>query len=297
MQGLTNPSQSSIMVTMNRLDKTRRVAVVKALVEGNSIRSTVRLTGVAKNTVVKLLVELAEKCVEYHDANVKNLSSKRVQCDEIWSFIGAKKKTVQKDPSILERNPDAGDAWTWTAIDPDSKLCVSWLVGGRTAECAYAILSDVKARMSNRIQLTTDQLSVYLKSADRAFGIDVDYAQIHKIYAGGQDGRYSPAECIGCKKVWVTGDPDPKHISTSHVERSNLSMRMSIRRFTRLTNGFSKKLENHAAAVTLYFFWYNFGRVHQTLRVTPAMEAGVSGHVWSVEEIVELLGQDADAKG
>jgi IS1 family transposase len=278
------------MVIMNRLDKTRRVAVVKALVEGNSIRATVRLTGVAKNTVVKLLVELAEKCVEYHDVNVRNLKSKRVQCDEIWAFVGAKKKTIAKDKTILERNPDAGDCWTWTAIDADSKLMISWMVGGRDSQMAYAIMSDIKSRMSSRIQLTTDQLSIYLKAVDKAFGVDVDYAMLQKIYAGGGDGRYSPAECIGCKKVEVTGSPDPVHISTSYVERSNLSMRMSIRRFTRLTNAFSRKVENHAAAVALYFFWYNFGRVHQTLRVTPAMEAGVTDHVWSVEEIVALLG-------
>ena len=278
------------MVIMNRLDKTRRVAVVKALVEGNSIRATVRLTGVAKNTVVKLLVELAEKCVEYHDVNVRNLKSQRVQCDEIWSFIGAKKKTIAKDKTILERNPDAGDCWTWTAIDADSKLMISWMVGGRDSQMAYAIMSDIKSRMSSRIQLTTDQLSIYLKAVDKAFGVDVDYAMLQKIYAGGGDGRYSPAECIGCKKVEVTGTPDPTHISTSYVERSNLSMRMSIRRFTRLTNAFSRKIENHAAAVALYFFWYNFGRVHQTLRVTPAIEAGVSDHVWSAEEIVALLG-------
>lgn len=277
------------MVIMNRLDKTRRVAVVKALVEGNSIRATVRLTGVAKNTVVKLLVELADKCETYHGANVRNLNSKRVQCDEIWSFVGAKKKTIQKNPEILKRNPDAGDCWTWTAIDADSKLCVSWLVGSRDSQHAYAIMCDIKSRMANRIQLTTDQLSIYLKAVDRAFGVDVDYAMLQKIYAGGQDGRYSPAECIGCKKVEVTGSPDPEHISTSYVERSNLSMRMSIRRFTRLTNAFSRKVENHSAAVALYFFWYNFGRVHQTLRVTPAMEAGVSDHVWGVEEIVSLL--------
>lgn len=182
------------------------------------------------------------------------------------------------------------DCWTWTAIDADSKLCVSWLTGSRDSQHAYAIMCDIKSRMSQRIQLTTDQLSIYLKAVDKAFGVDVDYAMLQKIYAGGGDGRYSPAECIGCKKVEVTGSPDPEHISTSFVERSNLSMRMSIRRFTRLTNAVSRKVENHSAAVALYFFWYNFGRVHQTLRVTPAMEAGVSDHVWSVEEIVRLLG-------
>lgn len=275
---------------MNRLRTEQRVAVVKALVEGNSIRSTVRLTGVAKNTVTKLLIELGAAVAEYQDKTLVNLPTKRVQCDEIWSFCYAKVRTVRKDPTVLERNKDAGDVWTWTAIDADSKLCVSFLVGGRTAENAHAILSDVKSRMSQRIQLTTDQLTVYMRSADRVFGMDVDYAMIHKIYAqSGDSGRYSPPICIGCEKRVQTGDPDPEHISTSYVERVNLSMRMGMRRFTRLTNAFSRKVENHMAAVALYFMWYNFGRVHQTLRVTPAMEAGIADHVWSVEEIVALL--------
>jgi IS1 family transposase len=274
---------------MNRLKTAQQVAVVKALVEGNSIRATVRLTGVAKNTIQKLVLELGVAVTEYQDKAILNLNSKRVQADEIWSFCYAKKKTIGKDKTILERNPDAGDVWTWTAIDADSKLCVSWLVGDRTADNAYRIMSDVRSRMAQRVQLTTDQLSIYLKAVDRAFEGDVDYAMLQKIYAGGGDGRYSPAECIGCKKVEVNGDPDPKHISTSFVERQNLTMRMSMRRFTRLTNAFSRKIENHAAMVALYFMYYNFGRVHQTLRVTPAMEAGVSDHVWSVEEIVGLL--------
>ncbi len=247
------------------------------------------LTGVAKNTIQKLILELGVAVTESQDATSRNLNSKRVQADEIWSFCYAKKKTVRKDRSILERNPDAGDVWTWTAIDADSKLCISWLIGDRTADNAYRIMSDVRARMANRVQLTTDQLSIYLKAVDRAFEGDVDYAMLQKIYAGGQDGRYSPAECIGCNKVDVNGDPDPKHISTSFVERQNLTMRMSMRRFTRLTNAFSRKVENHAAMVALYFMWYNFGRVHQTLRVTPAMEAGVTDHVWSAQEIVAVL--------
>lgn len=275
---------------MNRLRTAQRISVVKALVEGNSIRSTVRLTGAAKNTVVKLLVELGGAVAEYQHQTLRNLNTKRVQCDEIWSFCYAKKKSIKKDPTIMERNRDAGDVWTWTAIDADSKLCISFMVGGRDAATAYAIMSDVKSRMANRVQMTTDQLSIYLKAVDRSFGLDVDYAMLQKIYAGGQDGRYSPAECIGAKKVIVTGDPEDKHISTSFVERSNLSMRMGIRRFTRLTNAFSRKLENHAAAVALYFMWYNFGRVHMSLRVTPAMEAGIADHVWTAAEIVALLG-------
>jgi hypothetical protein len=212
---------------MNRLDINRRSQVVKCLVEGMSLRGTARVTGVARMTIEKLLRELGAACLDAHDRLVRGLTSQRVQVDEIWSFCYAKKKTIQKDQAILDRYADAGDIWTWTAIDADSKLCVSWLVDDRTADAAYAILSDVRSRLSNRIQLTTDQLSIYLKAMDRAFGVDVDYAMLQKIYAGGGDGRYSPAECIGCKKVAVTGDPNPAHISTSFVERSNLTMRPS----------------------------------------------------------------------
>ena len=276
---------------MNKLSTAKRVAVVKALVEGCSIRATVRLTGVAKNTIAKLLIDLGVAVTAYQDKALVNLKSTRVQADEIWSFCYAKKKTVQKDETILERNPDAGDIWTWTAIDADSKLCMSWFVGARDAVTATAFMQDIESRMADRIQLTTDQLSIYLRAVDTAFEGEVDYAMLQKLYAGGQDGRYSPAECIGCKKVEVAGSPDPKHISTSFVERQNLSMRMSMRRYTRLTNAFSRKIENHAAMVAIYFMWYNFGRIHQTLRVTPAMEAGVTDHVWNVEEIVGLLGE------
>lgn len=274
---------------MNRLHTAKRAQVVAALVEGNSVRATVRMTGVAKNTIQKLLLELAVACLDFHDKTVRNLTSKRIQCDEIWSFIGAKKKTIQKDPSILERNRDAGDIWTWVAMDAESKLIVSFLAGSRDSHAAYAILSDIKSRMTNRIQLTTDQLSVYMRSVDRAFGMDVDYAMLHKIYSGGGDGRYSPAECIGTKKVVVTGEPDPDHISTSFIERQNLTMRMQIRRFTRLTNAFSKRIENHVAALALHYVHYNFCRVHQTLRVTPAMEAGLADHVWSLQELLAVL--------
>ena len=279
------------MSNMNRLDSNRRALVIKCLAEGNSLRATSRLTGVARMTVEKLLRDVALACHDYHDANVRNLSSKRIQADEIWSFCYAKVRTVRKDPSILNRNADAGDVWTWTAIDADSKLIVSYLVGARTAENAYGLLSDVKSRVSQRIQLTTDQLTVYMKSADRVFGIDVDYAMIHKIFAQtGDTGRYSPPVCIGCEKRIMTGDPDPKHISTSYVERSNLTMRMSIRRFTRLTNAFSKKLEMHFAAVALHFFYYNFVQIHGSLRVTPAMEAGLTQRPWTAEDLVNLLG-------
>lgn len=285
------------MVNMNRLPKQRQKAVVAALVEGNSIRATVRMTGVAKNTIVKLLVELGEACAAYQNTAIRNLKTKRVQADEIWSFCYAKKKTVMRDPSILERNADAGDVWTWTAIDADSKLMISWMVGDRDAETATAFMRDVESRLAKKVQLTTDQLNIYLKAVDTAFEGFVDYAMLQKLYAGTQEsGRYSPAQCIGCKKTEITGFPEDKHISTSYVERANLSMRMGMRRFTRLTNAFSRKIENHAAMVTLFFMWYNFGRVHQTLRVTPAMEAGISDHVWSIEEIVGLLDGKQGAK-
>jgi len=193
-------------------------------------------------------------------------------------------------PEIQNEHPDAGDMWTWTALDSDSKLCISWLVGPRDARSALQFMRDLNSRLAFRVQLSTDQFSIYLKAVDKAFYGEVDYGMIQKIYAGGEDGRYSPAECVGCNRLEVTGSPDPRHISTSHVERQNLSMRMSMRRFTRLTNAFSKKAVNHTAAIALYFTYYNFARVHQALRVTPAMEAGLSDHVWSIEEIVALLG-------
>ena len=273
----------------NVLSAEQRTAVVSALVEGNSLRATARMTGVARMTVEKLLRDLGAACMAYHDAHVRNLQSKRVQADEIWSFCYAKKKSIQKDPSILERNPEAGDVWTWTAIDADSKLCISWLVGSRDSHAAASFMRDIESRLATRVQLTSDQLSIYLRAVDTAFRGAVDYAMLQKLYAGGQDGRYSPAECIGCKKVVVTGDPDPRHISTSFVERQNLNMRMTMRRFTRLTNAFSKKVEMHAANVALHFMYYNFAKIHQTLRVTPAMEAGLSGHAWTVDELVALI--------
>lgn len=273
---------------MNQLSTEKRAAVVAALVEGNSIRSTVRMTGVAKNTVVKLLVDLGEACSMLHDQAVRNVRSRRVQCDEIWSFVGAKDKNV---PAEKRGQFGIGSVWTWTAIDADSKLIVSWLVGTRDGGAAYTFMQDVASRLSNRVQLTTDGHTPYLEAVEGAFGCDIDYAQLVKIYGADPQAetRYSPAQCIGTRCSVVTGDPNPKHISTSYVERQNLTMRMSMRRFTRLTNGFSKKVENHAAAVALYFVYYNFCRVHQTLRVTPAMQAGLSDRVWTIAEIVGLL--------
>lgn len=275
------------MVSMNRLSAADRARVVASLVEGNSIRATVRLTGTAKNTVVKLLGELGAACSKYQDETIRNVRAKRVQCDEIWSFIGSK----EKNTSPKKKAAGCGDCWTWTGMDADSKLMISWRLGARDGVTAYEFIQDLAGRLANRVQLTTDGHKPYLAAVEDAFGGDIDYAMLVKIYgsSGEPETRYSPAKCLGGIPTPITGDPDLKHISTSYVERQNLTMRMSMRRFTRLTNAFSKKWENHAAMVALYFMYYNFARVHQTLRVTPAMEAGISDHVWTIEEIVALL--------
>jgi IS1 family transposase len=269
---------------MNRLSTSKKVAVISALVEGCSIRSTSRMTGVAKGTILRLLAEVGTACAAYHDKTVRGLTSKRIQCDEIWSFVGAK----QKNATDEQKNAGWGDAWTWTGMDADTKLMISWLVGGRAQGDANIFMHDVASRLTNRVQLTTDGNAVYFVAVDRAFGVDVDYGQLQKIYAGQGGGRYSPAMFRGCTRTECTGMPDPRHISTSFVERNNLTMRMNMRRFTRLTNAFSKKIENHAHSVALFYLHYNFVRVHQTLRVTPAMEAGIAQHIWSIEEIVAL---------
>jgi IS1 family transposase len=270
---------------MNRLSQADRTRVVAALVEGNSIRATCRMTDVSKPTVLKLLADLGKVCAAYHDEHVRGLQSKRIQCDEIWSFVGAKMKNVSE-----EKAEEWGDVWTWTALDADSKLIVSWLVGQRGPAWAKAFMEDVASRVTSRIQLTTDGLKMYGEAVEGAFGCDVDYAMLIKLYGNDSfDTKYSPGECIRTQSAVLAGNPDPKHISTSFVERQNLTMRMSMRRFTRLTNGFSKKIENHAAAIALHFMHYNFCRIHKTLRITPAMEAGLAGHVWSVEELVGLL--------
>jgi len=275
------------MFNMNRLSKEQQIRVGAALVEGNSLRSTSRMTGVARNTVTALLLDLAEGCAGYHDRHVRNLKVRRLQCDEIWNFVGAKAKNATPE----KKAEGWGDTWTWTALDADTKLCVSYLVGGRDFSWANEFMHDCASRISNRVQITTDGYKAYLEAVESAFGADIDYAQLQKIYGAPTDNetRYSPARCIGCDMKVVSGNPDPKHVGTSYVERQNLSMRMSIRRFTRLTNAFSKKVENHAAAVALWFMYYNFCRVHQTLRVTPAMEAGISTHVWTIEQLVSLL--------
>lgn len=274
---------------MNKLDNVTRAQVVSCLVEGNSIRATVRMTGVAKNTVTKLLVQLGAACSKYMDQTLVNLPCKLVQCDEIWSFVYAKQKNVTT--KVLDRVGAAGDVWTWVAIDADTKLVCSWKVGSRDADTAMEFMNDLAGRLSSRVQLTADGHKPYLKAVDGAFGNDIDFAQLVKHYGNDSEGqkRYSPAECMGCEKKAVKGSPDPKHISTSYVERQNLTMRMSMRRFTRLTNAFSKKVENHVAAIALHYMYYNFCRIHQTLRVTPAMAAGVCGHVWDISQIVALL--------
>jgi IS1 family transposase len=255
------------------------------LVEGNSLRSTSRLADVSINTVTKLLVDVGTVCLEYQDKVLRGLACKRLQCDEIWSFVAMKQKTAAS-----KGKAGVGDIWTWTALDADTKLVPSWLVGGRDSETAYAFIQDLADRLANRVQVTTDGHKVYLEAIEAAFGCDIDYSMLIKLYGAERAGeaRYSPAKCIGAIKECCTGNPDPAHVSTSFVERQNLTMRMSMRRFTRLTNAFSKKAENHAHAVAIHFMWYNFGRIHKTLRVTPAMAAGVTDHVWTPEEIVRL---------
>lgn len=275
---------------MNRLDPKKQAQVVAALVEGNSIRATVRMTGVAKNTIAKLLVELGAACSTYLDHSLVNLPCRRVQCDEIWSFIAAKEKNAAK---ARKRVDYAGDVWTWVAMDADTKLICSWMVGARHSIAARAFIDDLARRLSHRVQLTTDGHAAYLNAIDRAFGNEIDYAMLVKLYgeAPEQEKRYSPAQCIGCRRQVVSGDPDTDHISTSYVERQNLTMRMSIRRFTRLTNAFSKKLENHVASIAIHYLHYNYARVHQTLKTSPAVAAGISNHVWKLDEIIALLEQ------
>src|SRR5260370_20236446 len=263
--------RSSIIVSMNRLDTGLRAKIIAALVEGNSLRSTSRMTGVAINTVVKLAVDAGAACSEYQDRVLRNLTCKRVQVDECWAFCYAKAKNVT--PEIAAKHPYAGDAWTWAAIDADSKLIPAWIVGPRDGVTARIFVSDLADRLADRIQLTSDGLSAYLNAVERAFRGDVDYAQLVKIYSNTSEGgkRYSPAECIGCERKAVTGYPDPEHLSTSYVERAQFSLRIGLRPFTRLTNGFSKKIENHAAALALYLMYYNFARLPQTPHCSPPL--------------------------
>jgi IS1 family transposase len=277
-----------IMRGMNKLPSSKRVQILTLLCEGMSLRAISRAADVSINTVTKLLVDAGQACADFHEENVRGVKARRIQCDEIWSFTYAKQKNVAKAKAAPEV---AGDTWTWTALDADTKLIVSWLVGGRDAEYADAFMQDVAGRLANRVQLTTDGHKAYLEAVEGAFGADVDYAQLVKLYGESPEAqkRYSPAECIGCRKQPVSGGPDPKHISTSYVERQNLTMRMQMRRFTRLTNAFSKKVENHIHMVALYTVWYNFARIHKTLRMSPAMAAGLSPTLWSMEDVAALI--------
>ena len=280
---------------MNKLSSEERARILHLLCEGQSIRAITRLTGASKITVSKLLVDAGKACAAYHDATVRNVKAKRIQVDEIWSFTYAKQKNVATAKAAPE---DAGDTWTWTAIEADTKLIVSYLVGGRDSEYAMAFMDDLRSRLANRVQLTSDGHKAYLEAVEGAFGGDIDYAMLVKIYGAspeGAKGRYSPAECTGARKQRIEGSPDSAHVSTSYVERQNLTMRMHMRRFTRLTNGFSKKVENHAYAVALHMMYYNFVRIHAKLRMSPAMAAGVSDRLWEVKDIVALV-EDAEAK-
>ena len=288
-----------ITFIMNQLDTKARAQILHLLCEGNSMRSVARIADVSQNTVAKLLVEAGQACVCLHNEYVQNVKTERVQCDEIWSFTDAKQKNVANAKSAPDR---AGDTWTWTALDSDSKLIVSWMVGGRDASYAKAFMDDVASRLAaGRFQLTTDGLKAYQDAVEGAFGADVDFAQLVKLYGVPKEKtperKYSPSDCIGTRKYVVSGQPNLKHISTSHVERQNLTMRMHMRRFTRLTNGFSKKFENHIWMVSLYSFFYNFLKIHKTLRVTPAMEARLTDHVWTFEDIVERIDRDAPKSG
>jgi IS1 family transposase len=276
-------------VIMNQITTAKRTQVIAALVEGVSINATCRMSGVSKHTVLKLLRDLGCACAEYHEKHVRNLTVRRIQCDEIWSFVYAKQKNVSEE----QMNAGAGDCWTWTAIDADTKLIISYMLGDRGIHTAMAFIKDLSERISNRFQLTTDGHRVYADAVEHHFGADIDYSMLVKIYGASSgstetEARYSPGACIGCRTATLAGNPDPKFISTSFVERSNLSMRMGMRRFTRLTNGFSKKLENHGHAVALYFMHYNFCRIHKSLRVTPAMEVRLTDHVWTLEELISL---------
>ncbi len=275
---------------MNQLSIEKRVQIINLLVEGSSLRATSRISGCSINTVTKLLVDVGRACIDFHNKMVRGIDARRVQCDEIWSFVYAKQKNV---PEEMQDEDGKGDVWTWVGIDAESKLVISWLVGNIDAESANEFMLDVADRVSNRIQLTTDGHKPYLEAVTNAFGSQIDFAQLVKIYGNsegsGNEKRYSPAECTGAKKVRIEGNPDKKYVSTSYVERQNLTMRMHMRRFTRLTNAFSKKIENHCYAIALHFVYYNFVKIHKTLRVAPAMEAKLIDRLWEIEDIVKLV--------
>ena len=276
---------------MNKLPLAKRTQILAMLCEGSSMRSISRVVDVSFNTIDKLLQDAGNACAEFHNQAVRGVQSKRVQCDEVWSFCYAKQKNVA---TAKRKDLAYGDIWTWTALDADSKLIVSWQVGGRDADYALALMDDLRQRVTTRMQLTTDGHAPYLQAVEEAFGDDIDYSMLIKLYGAPSASpdaarRYSPTECVGARKAPVTGTPDPKHISTSYVERHNLSIRMGVRRFTRLTNAFSKRVENHCHALALYFVFYNFVRLHKTLRTTPAMAARIETRLWSMEDIVALI--------
>jgi IS1 family transposase len=271
----------------NALSTEKRAAIVAALVEGNSVRATARMLDVSKDTVAKLNLELGEACIRHMDETLVNLPCKRLQVDEVWAFCYAKAKNV---PAEKRGQFGYGDLWAFTAVDAETKLIPTFLIGARDSGCATAFMQDLASRMANRVQLTTDGHKMYLSAVEDAFGGGVDYAMLDKIYRSTQEEhRYSPAECIGTEKRCIQGDPDQKHVSTSYIERHNLALRMSIRRYTRLTNAFSKKLRNHTAALGLFLCYYNFCRIHRTLRVTPAMAAGVTSTGWEIADLIALL--------
>ena len=285
---LDTQAKSSYQIGMNKLPLAKRVQILAMLCEGSSMRSISRVVDVSINTVTKLLVDAGETCLVMHDELVRDVKASKVQCDEIWSFCYAKQKNVEDAKAAPE---EAGDVWTWTAIEADTKLIVSYFVGDRSGQSAMVLMDDLRERIVDRVQITTDGHKAYLEAVEGAFGGDVDYAQLVKLYGPTvtAPGRYSPAECTGIKKITVEGNPDRKHVSKSYVERQNLTMRMSMRRFTRLTNGFSKKLDNHIRALALYFAFHNFCRIHKTLKITPAMAAGITDRLWSLEDIAERI--------
>jgi IS1 family transposase len=274
---------------MNKLSRENRARILHLLCEGNSIRAITRLTGISKKAVSRLMVEAGQAAAWYQDRVLRNLNCKRIQVDEIWSFVYAKQKNV---PFIKGAPAYVGDVWTWTAIDADTKLIPTWFIGGRESDSAIIFMDDLASRLANRVQLTSDGHRAYLEAVEGAFGSDIDYAMLVKLYGESPDAaekRYSPAVCIGARKAVVEGDPDPNYISTSFAERQNLNVRMHTRRFTRLTNAFSKKVENHAHAVALFALYYNFVRIHKTLRMTPAMAAGVTKRLWEMSDVVDML--------
>ncbi len=283
---------------MNKLSNEKRAQILSVLCEGMGVNAASRIADVSKNTVLKLLADAGEACARYQDEKMRNLKCKRIECDEIWSFVGMKQKNV---PEELQGVWGYGDVYTWTAIDADTKLIPCWHVGTRDSESAKVFIGDLASRLANRVQLTTDGLKVYIEAVEDSFGAKIDFAQLIKIYGNEGQGkndsrRYSPSEFTGSEKRVVTGNPDIKHVSTSYVERQNLTMRMHMRRFTRLTNSFSKKLENHMHAISLYFMFYNFCKIHKSLRVTPAMAAGISTTLWDISDIVALIPEEAPKK-